>query len=497
MKVACILGVSNYKNCTSLPGCDNDVDLIRELLEATDEYEEICLIDGSQKSVFVKQQMVDFFTRHKGKTLDQALFYFTGHGALDSDEFQYILSDYDSRSKKQTVIENSELDNWLRMLEPNLTVKIVDACHAGVQYVKDANAYESYVKGTLSTFKDCYFLFSSKASQNSILNQDFSEFTKSFVNAVVSFQGTEIRFKDIVDAISDDFEGNTHQTPFFVAQGTYTEKFSTVTDSLRTRVSGVLLNQGSKPNTSIKTESADSETLPSILSLVKKDSLRYCSQEEVELQIKALVNLLQEFPLPSELSELYDLEIDLRQEVENLPAVKQIGKWLSENENDYFAEPTYEEEDYKAIEQVPIQRNRSMSSLYGSLGSSLLSLYPYENVTITKTRQIVSGFRSTHERDLSSVRILAKPKFPNLKWHDLHVTFVYSKTEIRFFYLMSTLREDNWDTPSRRGSCKWRMKIAAFKGNSSPDSVLRSILDEYLEHLKVPILAEFDNTNLR
>ena len=65
MKIACLLGVSDYKNCTPLPGCINDLELMEKLLHATGEYTEVCRIDGNQPSVQVKQELVEFFTRHR------------------------------------------------------------------------------------------------------------------------------------------------------------------------------------------------------------------------------------------------------------------------------------------------------------------------------------------------------------------------------------------------------------------------------------------------
>jgi hypothetical protein len=55
---------------------------------------------------------------------------------------------------------------------------------------------------------------------------------------------------------------------------------------------------------------------------------------------------------------LYDIEFAGLPSIESeVPRIINIGKWLSENKNDYFAEPTYREEDYEAEIEVPVRRH--------------------------------------------------------------------------------------------------------------------------------------------
>ena len=60
-------------------------------------------------------------------SIEDFFFYFTGHGQCDEDEFYYLLSDFSFSELKQTSLENSELDNWIRNLNPKTTIKVVDA----------------------------------------------------------------------------------------------------------------------------------------------------------------------------------------------------------------------------------------------------------------------------------------------------------------------------------------------------------------------------------
>ncbi len=86
----------------------------------------------------MKRELFQFVLRNKGRVLDEALFYFSGHGQSKDEEFYFALSDFEESRRNTTSLKNTELDVFLRALNPKLAVKIVDACNAGVQYIKDA-----------------------------------------------------------------------------------------------------------------------------------------------------------------------------------------------------------------------------------------------------------------------------------------------------------------------------------------------------------------------
>ncbi|TON37427.1 hypothetical protein, partial [Vibrio parahaemolyticus] len=44
-------------------------------------------------------------------------------------------------------------------------------------------------------------------------------------------------YKDLIDFVSDSFESNSEQTPFFVVQADFTEPFCTVSKTLRDALS--------------------------------------------------------------------------------------------------------------------------------------------------------------------------------------------------------------------------------------------------------------------
>ncbi|HPS92003.1 MAG TPA: caspase family protein [Methanothrix sp.] len=484
MKIACLLGVSKYKNPYELKACDNDTALLYSVLESTGCYDDILRIDGNQESSKVKRQLVSFFTKYKEQQIEQALFYYSGHGDFDGKEFFYLLSDYDHSRKKQTTIENTELDDWIRLLNPDLTVKIIDACHAGVQYIKDPDVFAKFLQSTPKSFKSCYFLFSSLKDQYSYQDENLSAFTKSVVMSISSFDGTEMRFKDIIDYVSDDFDANAEQTPFFITQATNTELFATVDSSIIEKIHSYLniycpmLDPSEKKDTNHSvTQSA------SIIELVKADSERYCSEEEVLSILKHCQTYLSEKKYSDDTLGLYDIETEGLDHIDvEVPRIVNIGKWLSENKNDYFAVPTYREENYDEVIEVPV---KNISSLFASITQK------YETRTVTRSRNVLAGFRLTQETDSSAFRITAKPKLLNLNWHDCHIAFVFSKVEIRFFYIFSTFREQNWEKRNRQPEENWRTLVALLKNDKAVGDALQQIIETFDDYIMEPIKSKY------
>lgn len=219
-RIAIIIGVSSYVRQQALPACKNDAELVRFALVSSKAYEDILFIAGADtNSDEVKHQLTQFVEKHKARgDLDEVFFFYSGHGQFIDDEFYYIFSDFDDNRRNRTSLKNSELDGYLRTLSPNLAVKIVDACNAGVQYVKDVGGLSEIIeKGSKDQgLKKVYFLFSSLFDQSSFANSAVSHYTRSFIEAIYSNSRPEIRYRDIVDQITDQFLNNKDQKPFFV-----------------------------------------------------------------------------------------------------------------------------------------------------------------------------------------------------------------------------------------------------------------------------------------
>lgn len=486
MKIACLLGVSDYQSAGSLPACRNDLATMKALIEATGIYDQVFFLEDQDGSAATKQRLVKFFTDMRSQPIEQILFYYTGHGDFDGQEFSYVLSDYTEERRKQTVIENGELDEWLRPLNPQLTVKIVDACKSGVQYIKDPDAFQSYLNVAQKSLNSCYFMFSSKQDQNSYLDDRLSDFTKAVVEAVASFQGTDIRFKDVIDYVSDAFASNARQTPYFVTQAEHTELFVTVSEDVRRAAKEALTTYGTiAPCNTVGATICVENQKTSIVEKVKADAENYCTLVEAMKQVLRVNDFWSEHKCNNDTSELYEFTTTKISHSE-LPSLSSIGQWLVDNKNDYFASPTYRDESYTEEVEVPAK----LTGLRGAM-AMFDGQVEYRTKMVSRTRRVLNGFRLTQKIDTPAVRIIAKPRFENLKWHQCDVAYVFSKTELRVFYLFSTLRDLNWDERTHGGDNKWRTEQVALKDTQSLNDLLARIAAEYEAHILDPIYKNY------
>jgi uncharacterized caspase-like protein len=119
---------------------------------------------------------------NEGQDIDELFFYYSGHGARRSDDFLYLFSDFNSSKTSQTSLKNSELDTMIKSLNPKLTVKVLDACQSGTEYIKSEEDLKMiFEKSSGNNFKKTYFMFSSATNQNSIADMDYSVFNKKLL----------------------------------------------------------------------------------------------------------------------------------------------------------------------------------------------------------------------------------------------------------------------------------------------------------------------------
>jgi len=248
--LAIIIGVSEYADeNNNLPVCLNDANMIEFLFNSIEKYQDILIEKGNIDSSKVAENIIAFISKYKNEQIGEVFFYYTGHGYFDGSEFYYHLSNYDDKYKKTTSITNFEVDTWLKSLNANLTIKIIDACHSEIQYIKDPTIYDQYLNSTMNNFNDVYFMFSSQNYQKSYQNCLLSDFTKSFIDSLLQKDKILIRYRDIANYIADDFENNPKQKPRFVDQNYRTEKFADINHSIKENLENKLKELPSHPTT--------------------------------------------------------------------------------------------------------------------------------------------------------------------------------------------------------------------------------------------------------
>lgn len=459
MNLAILITVSRYTgNLTGLPGCIGDAQAMRTFIDATGKYDEVLAIESDTGSAQVKERLVRFIENHKSQQIDELWFYFSGHGDFDGEDFYYLLTDFDQGSRRQTSIQNSELDRLLRSLNPKLTAKVVDACHSGISYVKNADDFSSYLKNTSGNFKTCYFLFSSHASQESFQDEDMSLFTRSLIQAAYRHLTDTLRYKDMMDFVADEFASHSRQTPLFVVQGDFTEVFSTLSVNFRQRLAEVL---GKSP---MVPEETESEVQQSLSDLIRSDAERFCTQEEAISILNRLPEMLASAGIHEAIRDLYHAECEDAMDYPGFADMSAVGSWIEEHKGDYFATPLYRTETH--TERVP-------SPLARLAGFSFGSTIPMEEVE--RTRQIVYGINLTTEVPLKCVLFTLQPRFPNLEKALAIVVPVPSPTQLALFSGKVIFRRVGWNEDRATGETNWSVREMPFTDIDSIRNHLRDV----------------------
>lgn len=429
MNIAIVLAVSKYSNPSNdLPASKKDGEIISGILTATKKYDKILTINENESSPITKELLSNFFIEHKGTKINELFFYYSGHGEFSNDEFYYLLSDFDIKRKNQTSMQNNEIDDLIRNLNPDIVIKVIDACQSGTSYIKESDVLNKYFNETKKGFNKCYFLNSSLSNQSSYQDENLSFFTYSFVQSLKEHPSSEIRFKDIIDFILDEFNGNTEQTPFFVIQAELTEKFCAFNEDLKQYL--VTYNLANKKT------NKDEKKAPSLLEMVKLNAKEYVDEEGALKAIEYCKVQFEKLSLDKEISDLYDIEVNFIIDNNSLPGVKSIGKWLKDNNNDFFAKPYYTDT-YNEYDGEPV------TYLSGYL--SLIEDAPFNAI---------------------SIELLSK--FPNLKSYQCNIALLISKKQISFFYVIIPYLENGWDSKKLDvEKIKWTYSTKKIADNDS------------------------------
>ena len=480
MRIGILIGISEYENYNNLPGCENDINALSEVLNTSKEFDEIKVFSKNVKSNIVKSELSKLFEDWKNQSIEELFFYFSGHGSFLSNEFYYILSDFDESQKRQTSLQNSEIDNMIKSIKPKMVTKVIDACQSGVSYIKgNSNIVEKYYSKTADSFDKCYFLHSSMTSQYSYQNDKLSDFTKSFLKAINRSDKPSIRYKDIIDFISDEFEKSTDQTPFFITQADHTERFLDTSPELQNVLAKYIIESVKEIE---KINEEDPVKYNSYIDKIKKEAEVYSTQEDVSILLEQVKELIEESELKTEINELYEFKFTFEHNLRYLPKGFLIARWLEDNPNDFFAKPDYEQTSY--------QEEETRANPFGSIASMMRG-----NKIVTKYRNDLKGFEQPIDIPYKYVTIDFKPLFPNLKQHALLLTFLISKKDIKFFYAFTGYSETDWSRKEIITNFKWsssdfqikkKKKILEFIKNkiSETENKLVEIIKEKFEHEK-------------
>jgi len=482
ISLAIVIAVSEYSgDATPLPACKNDGAAIATLINGEQRFAETLFIDSETSSKSVKQRLIEFVAKHKHSEVEDVFFYFTGHGEFHGGEFYYLLSDYRSAARKQTSLENKELDNLIRSLRPTLFAKVVDACHSGFSYVKDGSELRKHLDSSIDAFKKVYFMFSSQSNQPSYQDKALSYFTRRFVESIILGDSSSVRYKDIIDYVSDAFTQDTIQTPFFVTQADHTEIFLEVSEDTRKTVT-TFLPTGIP---SIATAQAGVQEL-SLVEFVKRDASLYCSEEKTVSVLVQISESIHSYKLPRDLSELYSLVFE-QIPLSDFRYGDGIGIWIDKNLTDkrYFV--SVEKETRQETKKV-------LKSAFEMLSVSSLSLGQADDgkyKTVTEVRQYIVGFKPSVELPFGALALYGEPKYLNLFACRMYVVPIVSMTHIRLFWSYVHLDHSNWKQRKFVNKFEWATDEVLTTDSAGIEKLIRTITSGFETFAFAPIKSKW------
>lgn len=494
-RIAILAGVSSYQYENDLPPCEEDLLLMTEVISNAGKFDEWIIINNSPKSGEAKDKISSFVRKYQKQDVSEVFFYYTGHGSRNSDDFLFLFSDYNNSKSEQTSLRNSELDLMLKSLQSELTVKVVDACQAGTEYIKsDQDLRMIFEKSSTDSFNKAYFFFSSSSAESSVAHSDFSVFTKSFAKSLINCPAKDVRYRDIMAYISDDSGVSKHQTPLFIQQAYNTEVFCAVSADLISAVSQKLgmTHTQSEEERDEGGELAESQKPyeENILSTIKLKSRDYCKEEEALESLAFFIESIENYDWGRLIDGLYDVKVEKVSSYEKVVGIKNVSEWLSKSDEQYFAEVIYTEEEYEAREKVEIED--VPGGAYGALMSLAGTKRRIEYKPVTRYRNVVDRIQLTAPSPCCALIIHLSPKEEILLWRKAFIVFVFSKSKLTIFFKMEKEKEVSWNQRITQDKNQWKTIHCKLKEREDIKQAVESALASMKDSLVFEITLEFD-----
>lgn len=298
--VAILVGNTEYRALTKLECCAADVAAMKELLEATEKYETIEIVEnaGANDLKAMIRAAVD-----KAKSQGELLFYFTGHGYTYEEEFFYCATNFDSNRPNETGLSTTELHTLLRLANADLVIKVADACNSGTHLIKaDIGLTQQNKHG----FKNLIQISSCLDTQSSLTGHPLSLFTEKFRNAALSKTEGVVHYMDVIGALRDQFIGNDGQIPFFVQQGTGREEF--VDDAHKLDKVRAAVKQRETATALTASEALPPAKPPTLVELLSSTETKFATVERMSSFVATFFDTLKDRLSKADFSEFFNLE---------------------------------------------------------------------------------------------------------------------------------------------------------------------------------------------
>lgn len=487
MNIAFVLGNSDYDTLTKLEACNNDVKAINEVLKATGKYGRI-FVEQNKKSSELKKSLATTIEsiRNSKISVDELIIYYTGHGCCKNDQFYFLPIDYDSKRHSTTSLSNDELDEMLKSLNPQLTVKFIDACESGQTYIKaNTEPKDIFLNTSKSRFNNCYFMYSSNKNQESSASDDFGFFTFSLLRAIKNCSENEIRYKDIIDFITDDFADNDEQKPFFVTQADYTDYFCKDLKSVKEVLASY--NLEFEVDEILSVENVEDSYSKGLIDLIREDSEKCITKEVAINNLKKLKDSIQKLKISPKLNEIFEISVVEIDKISDIDGINNILDDVKKYKYEMFIKLKYATEEYETEVQVP----KPVNPLFGRALSPFFQ--EYEMKTVTRTRKVLSGFEHSFDTPFSGLSIQLIPKFPNIRKRQLNLVFIFNKRDFIIYSNNEDYYEKEWNLWESYTVSNWGKSVIPFTNNEEIERTLISEVEQFQNDAVLQLEKKFFN----
>ena len=462
--VAILVGNTEYQSLGKLSCCHDDLLAMEKLLDATKKFPKIEVIENFDADALKSQLRTIVDTN---SPTGELFFYFSGHGCLHEDEFYCCATKFDLKRPNDTGISNNELHTILRLANPELVVKVIDACNSGTSLVKSDGESIFYRE---HQFKNLIQISSCLESQNSLPGEPLSVFTEKFRSSALRKERGAVYYTDIISSLRDEFLPNNDQIPFFVSQGTGREQFvhdASLMDALRKKLAPEI-------NSSVQSEGENGQTqpaTPSLQSLLSNAEKNIATSEKITSFVETFFNNLTKTLSGVEFTDYFDVEI---------------------TEHSDFVEPTAK----AFIIRVLTTEQRSDEFVTATIKDEKIRNSPLHMLGISTFLRTFAGeqeYRKAYNLQLNcdmeraQVKMILTPKYNSLSQLVLVVTCAPSLENCYVFEIVSQHKLKDFGEFQTKGKEVIR-RWYKFKWTESTDGVvakIKSKFDEIVhEHLR-------------
>lgn len=450
--LAIIIGISEYEKQNNLTACYNDSRLIYEIIKSSNKYSEILYITGKATNREVFDKIENLKKNFDGKNIGEIFLYFSGHGYTKNDEFYYITSNTDTKNINSTSLVNSQVDSVFRDLNPNLFVKIVDACHSGVPYIKGD---ETILMKDIKQYKKCFFMFSSMQEQVSIASDTISYFTKSYIEAIKrNLNQKSIRYSEIANYIADYFQNNNKQTPIFVTQTDMLDEFIEYSDEVK-KILGI---NGNIDNDLIDTSEKVQDEEVKLENILEEKLSKSATKEDAKRFLDNLTESIQKYQIKDAIIDKYfSIDIEIFNEIGQVSNKSYISNWIYENRKklNLFA-----------------KSDIGTSNVLSSVVFSLQEFYGVKKE---------AGFKVTESELPCQIKIFLNSKNLGLEKYELSFVLIYSYSSLYIFSSFIKNSPITWGEYEYENMEPW--KLTSFNIKVEIDNIniyINETLDEFI-----------------